>query len=296
MNDFFPKLGRPHLAKRVLKRIHSYFFLTQWILLIAKDIPDRHPYWDNFTRILPPLDRVWADPFVWIHQDSLYVFFEEQPFDTRRGRISCLKFDHNLNIISNEVVLERPYHLSYPFLFEHEDVLYMIPETGENRSIEIYRCSQFPNRWEKVKDLMTGVHAVDSTLLEANGKWWLFVNIAEEGGSTWDTLHLFYADHPLSEHWTPHPRNPIIKDVQTARPAGNIFFDGKSFIRPSQDCSVRYGYATNFNRITQLSETEYAEIREWKFRPTAKGIIATHTWNQAGKVCMIDAQFLRPKF
>jgi hypothetical protein len=296
MDEFITKLRKPKLTQRLWKRIRSYFFLDQWILLIAKDIQERNPSWDDFTRIAPPPDRIWADPFIWACEDNFYVFFEEQPIDTKRGHICCLTVNNNLEVIANRTVLDLPYHLSYPFLFEYKDVLHMLPETGENRTIEIYRCTRFPDQWEKVKTLMTGVYAVDSTLLESNGKWWLFTNIAKEGGSTWDTLYLFYADHPLSDNWIPHPQNPIVNDIHLARPAGQVYFDGTGFIRPSQDCSVRYGYATNFNRISQLSENEYAEHLEWKFRPIPKDIHATHTWNRAGNVCVIDAKITRSKF
>ena len=296
MNELLTKLRKPALTQRIRKRIRSYFYLEQWILLIAKDVPDINPSWDDFTRITPPPDRIWADPFIWTREDYYYVFFEEQPIDTRRGRISCLTLDSNLEIVANKTVLERPYHLSYPYIFEYDKAIYMLPETGKNHTIELYRCERFPGQWEKVKTLMKGVYAVDSTLLEANGKWWLFTNIAAEGGSTWDTLHLFYADHPLSDQWTPHPSNPIVKDIRSARPAGRIFSDAKGLIRPSQDCSVTYGYATNFNRITQLSETEYAETQEWKLQPEPKDMLGTHTWNRVNGVCVIDAKVLRSKF
>lgn len=296
MDVFISKLRKPNLIKRLWKRIRSYFFIEQWILLLAQDAEDENPSWDNFTRIIPPLDRVWADPFIWSFEEKYYIFFEEQPINTKRGRICCLTLNNDLDIMAKETVLERPYHLSYPFIFEYNNELYMLPETGENRTIEVYRCTQFPDQWESAKTLMSGVRAVDATLLEAKGRWWLFVNIAEGDSSTWDTLHLFYADHPLSEHWTPHPGNPIVKDIRSARPAGKIYFDGKSLIRPSQDCSVRYGYAINFNRISKLSETEYEEIFERKFQPLQKNILATHTWNKLGNICAIDAKIRQSKF
>jgi hypothetical protein len=296
MSAFISKLKKTNLTKRLRNKIHSFFYFEQWILLLGKDLPDTNPSWEDFTRMTPPPDRIWADPFIWTREGYYYVFFEEQPMSTRRGRICCLTLDNNLEVIANKVVLERPYHLSYPFIFEHEGVLYMLPETGENRTIEIYRCVRFPAHWEKVKDLVTGVHAVDSTLLEANGKWWLFTNIAMNGGANWDTLHLFYADHPLSENWTPHPHNPIVQDVRSARPAGKIFSDSKGLIRPSQDCSERNGCSINFNRIDQLSENEYIETQLWKFQPTQNDVLATHTWNKVENLCVIDAKILRPKF
>ena len=46
-------------------------------------------------------------------------------------------------------VLERDHHLSYPFLFEHEGVLYMVPETAQAGTVELYRCTEFPLRWRR---------------------------------------------------------------------------------------------------------------------------------------------------
>ena len=173
----------------------------------------------------------------------------------------------------------------------------MIPETGENNGVELYICVHFPDQWEFEKTLIDNVYAVDSTLVETKGKWWLFVNIQEEGGSTWDTLHLYYADHPLSDHWTPHPLNPIVKDIYSARPAGRIFLHEGVLIRPSQDCSMRYGYATNFNRINTLTETQYAETLEQTFKPPDKSrILATHTFNDVAGLTAIDAKQRRRRF
>jgi hypothetical protein len=295
-NDFFSKLRKPNFTKRLWKRIRSFFYHEQWIILLAKDVLDRNPSWSDFTRIIPPPDRIWADPFIWTREGYYYIFFEEQPMDTKRGRICCLTLDNHLKIIANKIVLEQPYHLSYPFIFEYGGLLYMLPETQENHTVEIYRCVRFPAQWEKVKNLMTDIDAVDSTLFEANGKWWLFTNIAVDGGSTWDTLHLFYADNPLSEQWTPHPCNPIVKDIHSARPAGKIFSDSNGFIRPSQDCSVTYGYAVNFNRINLLSETEYAETCESTFLPVPNNILAVHTWNKEGNLVAIDSILRHRKF
>jgi hypothetical protein len=172
----------------------------------------------------------------------------------------------------------------------------MVPETEGNRSIELYQCIDFPNHWTLVKTLLSDLPAVDATLLEAYGKWWLFANL-REGVKSWDTLHLFYADHFLSDQWISHPRNPIVRDIRSARPAGRIFWQDGDLIRPSQDCSVRYGYAINFNRISVLSESDYVEHRDGYLEPPARtDILGTHTWNAAGGLAAIDALIRRPKY
>lgn len=294
---FISRLTKPHLLHRILKKVDSYFFFDQWIVLIAPSTGYKSLQWVDFKPFIPPLDRFWGDPFIWAHKNKYYIFIEELLYSTNRGSIICITLNEELNIISNQVVLEKPYHLSYPFIFDYEGQLYMIPETKQNNRIELYRCINFPDQWEYEKTLINNVRALDSTLLEANGKWWLFANIQEEGGSSWDTLHLYYADHPLSDQWTPHPLNPIVKDIHSARPAGRIFLDNNNLIRPSQDCSVRYGYAINFNRITTLTETKYAETCEQTFKPPDHdGILAIHTFNNVAGLTAIDAKQRRRKF
>lgn len=297
IRSFVSKLAKPSLLKRMIKKIASFFYQSQWVILISTTIEHTSLSWSKFKTLLPPLDRFWADPFIWVNENKYYLFIEEYMYSTKRGHISCLTLDSNFNILKNQIVLERPYHLSYPFLLEIDNQLYMIPETKENNKIEIYHCTNFPDKWEYVKTLIDNVQAVDATLLKAKGKWWLFTNIKEGAGTTWDSLYLFYADHPLSDQWTPHPLNPVVSDIHSARPAGHIFWHNDHLLRPSQDCSVRYGYATNFNRIVTLNEMDYKETLELSFKPPMVGkFLATHTYNNAFGLTVIDATFLRRKF
>jgi hypothetical protein len=207
-----------------------------------------------------------------------------------------MEIDQDGHVVSNQTVLERSYHLSYPFIFRDRGEWYMLPETAENRTIETYRCTRFPDQWEFHKVLMSDVHAVDTTLLEHAGRWWMFTNIAEYGNSGWDSLYLFFADHPFSDRWMPHPRNPVISDVYNARSAGGLFRrDGKLF-RPSQDCSRRYGYALNINRVTTLNTIDYAEVLEERIEPpTDSDILATHTISSISNWTVIDANIHRKK-
>jgi hypothetical protein len=285
------------LHRRIVNRVRSWFWLDQWIVLTASRSDRDWPVWADFTPMLPPPDRHWADPFVLLRDGRCFVFMEEKLVATNRGRIICMELDADRKPQATCVVLERPYHLSYPFVFEYAGQLYMLPETKENRAIELYRCTHFPDAWEFEKTLMADVRAVDATLVEYEGKWWMLCNIEEEGGSSWDTLCLYSADNPLSARWTPHPRNPIVKDIRSARPAGQVVLRDGMLIRPSQDCSVRYGYGINFNQITALNRRDYAEKLERTFRPPEGGrILATHTWNAAGDVVAIDAVIWRRRF
>lgn len=283
-------------VRRLDKTLSSFFFIDQWVIMTARGAAFNSLQWSMFQPLIPDKDRYWGDPFVLARDDRYYVFIEEKIYATGLGRIACLTLDRTGRLLSNQVVLERPYHLSYPFIFEHDGETFMIPESAGDRSLQLYRCVHFPDRWEFVKTLMGGIYAVDATLLQHENKLWLFANVKEPGGSSLDALHLFYAPQgPATHEWTPHPRNPVVKDIRSARPAGRIFMQDGRLIRPSQDSSRRYGYALRFNAITKLDENEYAEEIVSTFKPAGGRLLATHTFNQAGGLTVIDAIIRRRK-
>lgn len=220
------------------------------------------PTTDGFrgaTVIAPARDRFYADPCLVDRGDSSYLFFEELSYADGKGVVSCSELTPEGHVARPRIVLERPYHLSYPFVFVVGEDAYMLPETAANRTIELYKADSFPYDWSLETVIMSGIRAVDPTLIAHAGRYWLFTNAAVEGASTNDELLLFSA-HSLRGPWVPHPQNPVVSDVRCARPAGRPFVDqGGSWIRPSQDCSGFYGSAVVLNRIEVLSETEYRE-------------------------------------
>lgn len=195
-------------------------------------------------------------------------------------------------------ILEKPYHLSYPYVFEHEGDLYLIPESIGNKTIELYKCVDFPGKWEFQMNLMEDIQAVDATIHYHDEKFWMFTNLIEtDGASTWDELFLFYTDDLFSSDWTPHPLNPVVSDCKSARPAGKIFYENGRLYRPSQNCSHRYGYGFNISEITELSENSYNENVVSRVKPNwDKQIVGTHTFNREGSLHIIDAIYRRRRY
>jgi hypothetical protein len=282
--SLFQRIGR-----KLDKTLASWFFIDQWVILTGHQLGYQNLDWRALSPLIPPKDRYWGDPFVLKRGDCYHVFIEEKLYATGLGRIACLTLDQAGRLLSQQVVLERPYHLSYPFIFEQGSELYMIPETAGHRTVELYRCAHFPDRWEFVKNLLSELYAVDATLLQHEGQSWLFANVKERGGNSLDSLYLYYAGDLLTGKWQPHPRNPIVQDIRGARPAGRIFMQDGKLIRPGQDSSRRYGYALKFNSITTLNEMDYAEVSETAFTPAGSKYLATHTFNQAGDLTVVDA-------
>jgi hypothetical protein len=289
------------LFVRTLSRLawksHS---MCQWMLLYrfgeSENVPDSL---SGFTQLLPPKDRFWADPCAYEYQGRYAIFIEELEFSNNKGYLSVIEFDRNNNPVLPPIkILEKPYHLSYPFVFEDGGTLYMVPETHQNRTIDLYRCRRFPDQWEFVMNLMEDIRAVDTTIWKHEGKYWMFVNVAENpGASTDDELFLYFSDRLLTQDWQPHPCNPIVSDVRCARPAGRIFHHEGNWCRPAQDCSGRYGRAIVLQRIDAIDEHDYAESTIKRIEADwDPDIICTHTLSHMGQLTCIDGQKNRRRF
>jgi len=104
----------------------------------------------------------------------------------------------------------------------------------------------------------------------------------------------FFSKELMSDEWEPHPLNPVVSDCKAARPAGKLFERDGRLYRPSQNCSVRYGYGFNLSLIEELSETDYRESVVTRVRPNwQRNLIATHTFNEAEGLHMVDGLYRR---
>lgn len=284
------KLTYSRVINKIKLQYQNHFRIDQWILMYHLRNELSTSLW-RYKKITPPKNKFWADPHILQRDDKYFVFFEEYLYETGKGHISVLTIDESGVYSEPTKVLSTDYHLSYPFVFEHEGSTYMVPESIENKTIQLYECQEFPHKWEHKHNLIDNIEAADATLFEYDGKWWMFTNIAEqEGSSIHDELHVFYADSPLSKDWKPHSLNPVVSDCKTARPAGKIFVENGRIYRPSQNCSVRYGYGFNLNEIELLTTTEYKETTISRVEPNwEKNIVGTHTFNRVGNLHVIDA-------
>ena len=228
--------------------------------------------------ILPPRNCYQADPFFWQQGEETWCFFETFDYRTRVGHIAAGRFESD-RLVDVRTVLEPGYHLSFPFLFEHEGQLFMMPESCAKRRIELWRCAAFPDKWELHKTALEDTNSADSSLAQIDGQYWLFTNICDDPfGDMNSELHLFRADGPMLEKLEPHPLNPVVFDSRCARNAGRIFQRDGVFFRLAQDNSHgTYGYGLQLMRIEELTMERYRESSVRHITPTFKpGIIGCH--------------------
>jgi hypothetical protein len=292
-------------ARYAIHQVRDRVEYRQWALAYRFGRPsaaDKEPVPNlighQFRLLVPPVDRIWADPFPVRVDGRHYVLFEECPYATGKGHIALMAIDPDGTTSPPVPVLERDYHLSYPFVFEWQGAQYMVPESSANGTVDLYRATRFPQEWRWERTLIAGPALVDATLAEIGGRWWMFANSpavpeARYESRSWDELHLFVADSPLGP-WTPHPRNPVVSDVRRARPAGRLFQRDGVWYRPAQNCAGLYGAALSLQRITRLDMEAYEEAPVTTLSPSwRRGIIGAHTVNAAGDLTVIDVRLRR---
>jgi hypothetical protein len=283
-------------AKRRFTEVSQWFLAYRFSPASTAHVIDED--WDiaRCRWLVPPKDRFWADPFPIERGGRHYVFFEELEFGLGRARISMIELARDGSASTPVPVLERPYHLSYPFLFEHAGALFMIPETGDNRCVEVYRCRRFPDEWTLEKVLLEDGFFTDATLHRAPDRWWMFVNLSPDGTQACDELHLYHAADPLGA-WKPHRLNPVKSDVRGARPAGRLYQSGGALYRPGQIGTPIYGHGVSINRVLRLTPTEYVETETKRVLPAGEGgVLCVHTVNRAGDLAVMDGFLRRPRF
>lgn len=280
-----------YIAKRLYRNIEQKFQKgseQQWNVAFHKDNWNPKSL-SQGTPFAIHEKQFFADPFVITKDGRHYCFVEEFDFDTELGHISAFELTQD-KAISLGTVFKEPFHLSFPFIFEYQNELFMCPETSGANEIRVYKCVEFPLKWTYEKTLMKNIAAVDSMFFEKDGRWWMLTNIDPLQKKDHCTeLCAFSAASPLSDTWAPHPANPLVINPLKARNGGLVRKDGSLFrVSQVQDFGI-YGAASSVHEITQLSETAYAENTVAHIKADFfKDIYGTHHLHSDGAVTVYD--------
>ena len=196
-----------------------------------------------------------ADPFLVREGEGWYLFFEVMNRKTQQGDIGLATSPDELHWTYQKIVLDEPFHLSYPYVFKGGEDYYLVPESAAANGVRLYRAQRFPDRWVFVKTLIEGKDYSDPAVIRFGEHWWLFLT------PQWDqdSLHLFYAKN-LTGPWLEHPASPVVRrDGHHARPGGRFIIHEGRVIRYAQDVIPVYGHQVHAFEILELTPTTYRE-------------------------------------
>jgi len=193
-----------------------------------------------------------ADPFLIRRDSTWHLFFELFNTASGRGEVGVASSKDLSSWRFERVVLAEPFHLSYPFVFEHAGSYFMIPESRQAHGIRLYRATHFPSEWILERELIAGDYS-DPSPVFFQGRWWIFTCKAPY------SLAIFYADD-LRGPWREHTKSPFyLDDKGRARPGGRpVIVDGK-LLRFVQDNREGYGKKARAMVVDTLSPSEFSE-------------------------------------
>ncbi len=273
----------------VLKMIVTMLIPVQWVIVYKNNNKSK------WHKIIPNSDVFQADPFIVFKDGKYYVFYEELKFKDYHGYLMVAELDtKNNQLINDKIILKLDYHLSYPNVFEENGTYYMIPESADSHSVDLFECTSFPYEWLKKQTLIDDIQTVDTTPLKTDNGWYLFTSEIVKGAGCDDELSIYKSDDLLNQPFTKLYDEPVISDVTNARMAGHFIQRDGDIFRVSQNCGKRYGYQTNINKIIQI-EGGYKEEFIKAIKPT-QGALGFHTYNQANDIIIGDMEIARFDF
>lgn len=203
-----------------------------------------------------------ADSFLFVKEEELFLFYELQHWDDP-GCIAMVKTRDLKTWTKPQIVLQQPFHLSFPYVFEDNGTIYMIPESQESDSIRLFKANEDLTAFTFVRTLLQqerkdGIHYNynDSHIYREEGKYYLFTSYQKD----WMYYQeLYVTDDLLNGNFVKHPASPICISNEYGRNGGSlIHYDGQ-LLRVTQDCHENYGDNVSLFEITQLDEEHYEE-------------------------------------
>jgi hypothetical protein len=200
-----------------------------------------------------------ADPFLVEHNSIWHLFFEVYNKKSKQGDIAVATSNDTTKWKYKHIVIDEPFHLSYPYVFKWQNSYFLIPESYETNSVRLYKAVDFPSQWTFSGTLIEGRSFVDPSIVYFKNKWWIFVSEISN-----DILRLYYANDLLGP-WKEHLQSPIVVgDKNIARPGGRLLIYEDRLFRYAQDGDPTYGNQIWAFEITELTAEIYKEekVRE----------------------------------
>jgi len=276
-DTFLTKSSKPgpiYETPGILKQI-AYIFNTIWHLVkkyFVKSYNYKLAYSNSVNSsmknielkiIQPDKNTFLADPFLFKFNNKLYCFAEEFDKKIKKGKIVSFIIS-NGEFTQKTISLEESFHLSFPFIFNYKNQIFLCPDTSAINEIRIYRSIDFPKKWAFEKTLIKNIKATDTMIFEKDNISWLLTNIDRSNTNDFShDLSIFYSlESPISDKWEEHKLNPISANSLNSRNAGLINLNN-NFYRISQKQGFdRYGQDFSINKIENINKDNYSEFKD----------------------------------
>ncbi len=280
-------------------------------LAIRKRLDDNDHFWCHadysFLEVrIPSKGKYWfADPFVFEKDGVTYIFYEAFDLIQQRGLIGYSVFNQSTYEGSAPtIIIDEPFHLSFPNIFEYNGDIYIMPESCEDYTLHLYKATQFPEEWERVYDVLPDAFVCDSIFMTKDDEHYLLTNNLYHHTPTgtypscWLKNYLYRVDGVK-----------VLDDgVKVAegefgtRNAGKSFEENGKLYRMGQDCRFKgYGRGMVLFEVQSLSPYSEKQLSSWTYedmnwrieRTDNSALLGVHTYNFSKNFEIIDFSQLK---
>lgn len=249
---------------------------------------DDHPNHNIRWLPAPGAGGFRADPFGYLGTDGqVNLLYEKFDHATGLGDISRIRLKKDNVLKRSRTMLNTGEHLSYPYVVQLQDQVYVIPESASANKVELHRLNGDNTALEAVRTLLNEP-LYDPTVFQHEGRWWI---MGTKAPLTNVALFAYYADR-LEGPYLPHLLNPIKHDIASARPGGTPFVHNGQLWRPSQDSSNTYGGRIALNRVLELTPERFKEETVKHIGPFGGSVWnkGMHTLSALGDLTFVDGK------
>lgn len=270
------------MKMKTLKNIAKVlFYKDSYGIAFKKNIDD------SFEVVYPTNRFSYADPFVFEYEGKTAVFVELMDKKYGWGTIGVFEIIDGKIQPFKEIIREKN-HMSFPNVFIHNGVVYMIPETYGANDVHMYRCVDFPYSWEKTNPLIEGVKLVDHSLIELDKETYIVSYDLDSNSSRCFVLN--WNRMKLEEFY---PEGDYCKE----RPGGTFFYENVDLKRVIQDCRNTYGDYLKIYFVNKLNREVFDEkfekeirIEDIKFKGSNK-FEHIHQYSKSDNYDVIDVRY-----
>ncbi len=248
-----------------------------------------------FSIIPTDNDHWYADPLIYEFEGKTYLFVESYDRHAHKGSIRAAEIDGS-GTYNFHTVIDEPYHLSFPMIFQWKGEICMCTESSNNKSLNLYRCTSMPDQWEKVCELHTEIPLVDTIVLEAQED---YVKMLSSTFDPSNGLNVRYVQCTLRLN-----QNTYSLDIEdnhaaynlTERNAGLPFIvDGNVYLPTQQSTDVDYGVYLNIVPLHEKGQAVHLGPNDLSFEGISPKYdkIGIHTYSLTDKYEVIDLRYLR---
>lgn len=152
------------------------------------------------------------------------------------------------------IVLNEPYHLSFPQVFKHKGQFYMLPETKQSNHVVLFKAKNFPFEWEISDTLIYNRKLEDPAILLSTD-----LNIISASEVSTLSQYVFTSDS-LTGEWKEYLNYDIRRGNETR--AGGIFFQVEDdWYLPLQNNEMGYGTGLWIFKIVNIgNKLSFTEV------------------------------------